>query len=270
MTTQFVTSKDGTKIAYEVAGSGPNLLIVNGAMGHRALSFARQLRVELAKRFTVIDYDRRGRGESGDSDAYAVAREVEDIAAVIAAHKGPVHVVAQSSGAALALEAAASGVPMASLFAYEPPYMVGDPKDKPDADFEAKMWQLRKDGRRSEAVAYFMRTVGVPGWALVIMRMMPFWKDGVAVAHTLPYDAAVMAGFDLPAKRLAKVKVPTMLAAGGKTTPTLKAGAEAASKAVPSARFQLVPKMTHAIKPAVLGPALEAFIQETASAGKRS
>lgn len=261
MATQFVTSKDGTRIAYVQEGSGPTLLVVNGAMGHKDLSFARAMRKELAKHFTVIDYDRRGRNDSGDTPPYAVAREVEDLAALVAAHKGPVHVLGQSSGAALALEAAASGVPMASLFAYEPPYMVDNPKDRPDADFARKLWAMREADQRGQAVSYFMRTVGMPGFAIAIMKLTPFWKQGLAVAHTLPYDAEVMAGFDLPAERLAKVKVRTMLAAGGKTTPTLKAGAQAASRAVPGAAFQLIPKMTHAIKPAALAPVLAAFVR---------
>lgn len=256
MTTAFVTSKDGTRIAYETAGNGPTLLIVNGALGHRDLSFARKMRVELAKHFTVIDYDRRGRGESGDEQPYAVAREVEDIAAVLATRTEPVHVMAQSSGAALALEAAASGVHMASLFAYEPPYMVDDPKDRPAADYEATMWRLRNEGKRSEAVAYFMRTVGMPGFLVAVMRLLPVWKRLEAVAHTLPYDAAVMGDFSLPAKRLAKIKVRTTIAVGGKTTPTLQAGGQAASQAIPGARFRLVPKMSHAIQPSVLAPVL--------------
>ena len=123
--TQFVQSHDGTRIAYNKLGSGPTLLVVNGALGYRDMSFAKQLTTELAKHFTVIDYDRRGRGQSGDQRIYSVDREIDDILALIQqAAGGPCYVFAQSSGAALALRAAANGVPMKALVAYEPPYMI--------------------------------------------------------------------------------------------------------------------------------------------------
>lgn len=251
-----VTSKDGTRIAYETLGQGPPLVLVWGALGARASPFARQMREELAKGFTVYDYDRRGRGESGDTPPYAVQREVEDLAAVAQAAGGMPNVFAMSSGAALALEAAASGVPMRKLAAYEPPYMVGDPKDRPDADFEQRLKDLVERGERDEAVKYFMRTVGVPGLMLAVMRVLPFWKDLRAVAHTLPYDAAVMNGFDLPEKRLREVRVPVVLLAGGKTTPTLLRAAEAAARAIPNAQHRIIPKQNHGVKPAAARPVL--------------
>ena len=125
MATQFVTSADGTRIAYETAGQGAPLVFVWGALGARSSPFAKAMREELAKSFTVFDYDRRGRGESGDTQPYAVAREVEDLRAMVGAAGGLPYVAATSSGAALALEAAASGVPMKMLAAHEPPYAVG-------------------------------------------------------------------------------------------------------------------------------------------------
>ncbi len=258
--TEFVTSKDGTRIAYETAGSGPTLLLVNGAMGYRGLDFAKKARDGFAAHFKVIDYDRRGRGESGDTKPYSVKKEVEDIAALVAGPGGGRCLVfAQSSGAALALEAAASGVPMQTLFAYEPPYMVGDPKDRPDRDFKEKLEALVAQGKRSEAVSYFMRTVGVPGFMLAVMRLFPFWKQLAAVAHTLPYDAAVMAGFDFPAKRLAALKVPVVAIAGEKTTPTLKAAVAQVAKTVPGAQHKVAPKMSHAVDSKRLAPLLRSW-----------
>jgi pimeloyl-ACP methyl ester carboxylesterase len=261
---QLVASKDGTRIAYSVSGSGPRLVVVSGAMGHRALSFARQMTEGLSQRFTVVDYDRRGRGESGDAQPYAVAREVEDLAAVVAGPgQGDCHVVGLSSGAALALEAAASGVPMKGLVAYEPPYMVGsDPTGKPDADYLQKMQALVAAGKRDEAVSYFMRTVGVPGPMLFVMRLMPFWKDAKAVAHTLPYDGAVMGDFSLPAARLKKVRAPTVLMNGSKSPRTLQEGTAAAAAAIPGARHVVLPKQTHAVKPAALASALAAAFKD--------
>src|SRR5687768_15110463 len=185
--TSFVTSKDGTRIAYDKVGSGPTLLIVNGAMGFRGNAFAKKFQAEFAKHFTVIDYDRRGRGESGDTKPYSVQKEVDDIAALVAGPgEGRCVVFAQSSGAALALEAAASGVPMTLLVAYEPPYMVGGPPDRPAPDFKEHLEALVAQEKRDEAVAYFMRTVGVPAIGVRIMRLFPFWKDLRATAHTLP------------------------------------------------------------------------------------
>src|SRR5437773_6431360 len=147
LATKFVTSADGTRIAYETAGQGDWLVLVWGALGVRSSPFAKAMRDELAKSFRVIDYDRRGRGESGDTKPYAVAREVEDLRAVCEAAGGSPYVWATSSGAALALEAAASGVPMRMLAAHEPPYMVGNPKDAPDPDYEQKLNDLIEIGR---------------------------------------------------------------------------------------------------------------------------
>lgn len=259
--TSFVTSKDGTRIAYDKVGTGPTLLIVNGAMGFRGNSFAKKFQAEFAKHFTVIDYDRRGRGGSGDTKPYSVKKEVEDIAALVAGPgAGSCLVFAQSSGAALALEAAASGVPMQRLFAYEPPYMVGDPKDRPAADFKEHLEALIAQDKRDEAVSYFMRTVGVPGFAVRIMRIFPFWKDLRVVAHTLPYDAAVMAGFDFPTERLARLKVPVVAIAGEKTTPTLKRSVLEVVKTVPGAQQRVAPKMGHAVNAKRMAPLLRSWV----------
>ena len=255
--TNFVTSRDGTLIAYHRIGSGPQLILVNGALGYRGMSFGRKAGAEFAKHFTIIDYDRRGRGESGDSQPYDVMREVEDLAALVeGAAGGPCYVFAQSSGAALALRAAAEGVPMKALVAYEPPYMVGNPKDRPAADFEERLTALIAQDRRDEAVKYFMVTVGLPRFAVAIMRLFPFWNEMRAVAHTLPYDAAVMGDFELPAEELASIRVPVVAVAGEKTTPTLKRAVAEVARIVPGAQHQLAPKMSHAVKAAALAPLL--------------
>ena len=254
--TDFVTSKDGIRIAYDRLGSGPPLVIVNGALSVRSFAFSRKMAEELAKSFTVYNYDRRGRGDSGDHADYGVQKEVEDLAALCAAAGGKPFVVGQSSGAALALEAAAAGVPMAGLYAYEPPFTQEDPNGKTDPDFRERLEAFRANGQRDEAVAYFMRTVGMPGFAVAVMKLFPMWKTMRGVAHTLPYDAAVMDGFRVPA-RYAKVKVPTVVAFGSKTAPPLKAGARAVAAKVPKARLEEVPKANHGIKPQAMRPALE-------------
>jgi pimeloyl-ACP methyl ester carboxylesterase len=259
--TQFAKSRDGTPIAYDKLGTGPALLVVNGALGYREMSFAKQLTTELAKHFTVIDYDRRGRGQSGDQHSYSVDREIEDIRALIEqAAGGPCYVFAQSSGAALALRAAAADVPMKALVAYEPPYMVGDPKDRPARDYRERVTALIAEGRRDDAVKYFMLTVGVPKFFVALMRLFPFWKQMRAAAHTLPYDAAIMDDFEFPTRELQSIHVPVIAVAGEKTTPTLKRAAEAVAETIPAAQHRTAPNMSHAVKPAILAPLLRNWL----------
>lgn len=256
----FVTSKDGTRIAYETLGQGPPLVLVWGALGARDSPFTRAMREELAKSFTVFDYDRRGRGESGDTAPFSVQKEVDDLRAVCEAAGGNPYVWATSSGAALALEAAAAGVPMRALAAHEPPYMVGEHAAKFDRGYERKVTKLVAEGKRSEAVSLFMRTVGVPAPMVWVMRLMPIWNKAVAVAHTLPYDAAAMSDFTPPEKRLREIRAPTVVLFGTSTPASLKAGAKEVARLVPGARLVELPKQNHGVKPAALRPALvEAF-----------
>ena len=251
-----VTSKDGTRINYETLGQGPPLVIVWGALGALDSPFTRAMREELAKSFTVHDYDRRGRGGSGDAATYSVQAEVEDLRAVCQAAGGSPNVWATSSGAALALEAAAAGVPMRTLAAHEPPYMVGEHAARFDKDYERNVTRLVKEGKRGAAVAYFMRTVGMPAPMVWVMRLMPFWKKAEAVAHTLPYDAACMNGFAPPEKRLRDVRAPTVVLVGTSTPASLKAAAEEVARLVPNARKVEIPKQNHGVKPAALRPVL--------------
>ncbi|HKA57317.1 MAG TPA: alpha/beta hydrolase [Gemmatimonadales bacterium] len=250
-----VVSTDGTRIAFEATGSGPALVVVAGALGYKDFPYLRKLAAEFGKEFRVYSYDRRGRGDSTDTQPFNVQKEIEDLAAVCREAGNPI-VVGISSGAALALEAAAAGVPMSRLVAFEPPYMVGDHRRPDHARFEAELTALISRGDRDGALKLFMRTVGVPGFLLAIMRIMPFWKALRRVAHTLPYDAAAMNGFQIPEARLARIRVPTLLAGGGKSPGSLKAGARAAAAAVPGAQFIEIPKQSHMIKAAALARAV--------------
>lgn len=266
MSAKFVTSADGTRIAYETVGQGAPLVMVWGAIGARSSPFAKAMRDELKQSFTVTDYDRRGRGESGDTKPYAVAREIEDLRAICEAVGRRPYVWATSSGAALALQAAASGVPMQMLAAHEPPYVAVLPEGAPDPNYEEKVTALIAQGKRDEAVKYFMRTVGVPGVFVFVMRFMPFWKDALANAHTLPYDAAIMNGFAFPESSLREIRVPTVVLVGGSTTRALRAAADATAQTVPGATERVVPKQNHGIKPAALHPVLgEIFTAEAQS-----
>lgn len=260
--TGTLVSKDGTRIAYEAIGNGPALVVVAGALGYKDFPYLRKFAAALAKEFRVFSYDRRGRGGSTDTKPYAVQKEIDDLAAVCRGAGGSPIVVGISSGAALALEAAAAGAPIGRLVAFEPPYMLGNYRKPEHARFEVVLSRLLASDDRDGALKLFMRTVGVPGFIIAIMRLFPFWKGLRKAAHTLPYDAAVMGGFELPAARLAQIRVPTLVAGGSKSPESLKAAVRAVATAVPGARQVEIPKQSHAIKAAALLPFVRQFTQD--------
>jgi pimeloyl-ACP methyl ester carboxylesterase len=256
-----VTSHDGTTIAYERSGSGPALILVDGALCSRAFGPSPKLAPLLARSFTVYAYDRRGRGQSGDSASYAPAREVEDIAALITAAGGSVSLLGLSSGGALALEAAAAGLPITRVVAYEPPY-VDDTGQRGGDAYEGDLKRLLADGNRGGAVKYFMKDmVGVPAPFVMMMRLMPWiWRKLEAVAHTLPYDAAVMTQFKIPRARYSSIRTPTLMLNGGKTDQRLKDAARAIAQLIPGAQHRELAGQTHNVKPDVLTPATVEFL----------
>ena len=258
-----VTSRDGTAIAFEHLGSGPPLILVDGALCSRAFGPMPKLAPLLAERFRVYLYDRRGRGGSSDIKPYAKEREVEDLDALIGEAGGSAHVLGLSSGAGLALEAAASGLAIEKLAVYEPPYMISpaDSARHAKAAHEAQLTRLLAAGRRGDAVKYFMRDmVGVPAVFVFMMRFMPgVWSKLEAAASTLPYDAAIMGDFSLPAQRLARVRTPTLVIGGEKSEARLRAAVDAAAKAIPHARLRTLKGQTHNVKPEVLTPVVTEF-----------
>lgn len=253
-----VISKDGTAIAFERLGSGPPLILVDGALCSRSFGPTPKLAPLLAEHFTVFTYDRRGRGDSGDNQPYAPEREIEDIAALLEEAGGSAFVVGLSSGAALALDAVAAGLPIRKLAAYEPPYMVDDAEHHATANHQAQLRSLIARGRRGDAVKYFMRDmVGVPAPFVFLMRLMPgTWRQLTAVAHTLPYDAAIMGEWSLPAARLASIRAPVVAMHGGKTDPRLQKAAHAVAGAIPHAQHRVLERQSHNVKPEVLSRAL--------------
>ena len=261
-----VTSKDGTTIAYERSGNGAALILVDGALCSRAFGPSRKIAAALAPHFTVYAYDRRGRGASGDTHPYSPAREVEDLAALIEAAGGSACLLGLSSGGALALEAAASGLPVEKVAAYEPPY-VDDSGQRGGAAYEGHLQRLVAEGRRGGAVKYFMKDmVGVPAPAVVMMRLMPWiWRKLEAVAPTLPYDAAVMTAFRIPRARFASIGVPSLVMNGAKTDPRLREAARTIAAAIPAARHRELPGQTHNVKPRVLAPAVVEFLTASPS-----
>jgi pimeloyl-ACP methyl ester carboxylesterase len=249
------TSRDGTTLAFDRIGQGPALVLVVGAFNQRATGAP--LADFLAPRFTVFTYDRRGRGDSGDGPTYAVAREVEDLEAVIQAAGGSAAVFGYSSGALLALEAAARGLPITRLALYDTP-----PAD-PSAPHPAELAALIAAGRRGDAVEYFQRRlVGIPEPIVSQLRHAPFRPALEALAHTLVYDATILADVTLTGDRLARVSAPTLAIAGGAGPPVMRDIADTLERGLPAGRAAILEGATHDIVPAVVGPVLEAFLRE--------
>lgn len=251
-----LTSKDGTHIAYECLGSGPPVVLIDGALCSREFGPMAKIATLLAPNFTVYLYDRRGRGASGDTAPYAKPREVEDVQALIAAAGGSAFVFGASSGAALALEAAAAGAKIPKLAVYEPPFIGSG-----QADHEGRLKSFVAAGQRAAALKYFMRDmVGAPTLMVLIMPLMRgVWRKLQAVAHTLPYDAAIMGNWEVPVTRLTGTSVPTLAMYGGKTTARLRAAVEQLAKALPNARLRALPGQTHNVGAAALVPVLREF-----------
>ena len=267
-----VRSKDGTTIAYERSGDGPALILVDGALCSRAFGPSPKLVPLLARHFTVYAYDRRGRGQSADTHPYSPAREVEDIAALVEAAGRSAFLLGLSSGGALALEAAASGLPVNRVVAYEPPY-VDDSGEGGGAAYEGELQRLLAEGDRGGAVKYFMKDmVGAPAPFVMMMRLMPWiWRKLEAVAHTLPYDAAVMTAFRIPRARFASIGVPALVMNGTKTDPRLRKAAQTIADAIPGACHRELARQTHNVKPDVLTPAVvKFFTASTASTSSRA
>lgn len=255
-----VVSKDGTVIGYERAGSGAPLILVDGALCSRGFGPCKEFAAALASHFTVYAYDRRGRGESGDTQPYAKQREIEDLAALNSAAGDNANLVGFSSGAALALEAAAAGVPVRSVLAYEAPYVYESTEgDVPDHG--EGLARILESGDRGGAVAYFMRDmVGAPRIAVVMMRLMPWiWSKLKSVAHTLPYDAAVMGDFRVPAARFASISTPTLVMHGSKTDERLKAASRSVASAIPTSQHRELDGQNHQVKATALAPVIIEF-----------
>lgn len=265
-----VTSADGTSIAFSRVGSGPAVILVDGALCHRGFGPLGKVAEELKNRFTVYTYDRRGRGESGDAPSYDPAREVEDLAAVIEEAGGHAFVCGVSSGAALALEAARRGLPIDRLALYEAPFIVDDTRAPAPDDYLAAQRRSIAEGRPGEAVRRFMRLVGTPALLVAVMRCTPVWPKLTKVARTLPYDAEFVDEFEkgrpLPAGRWSALTVPTAVIDGGKSPAWMRNANAALAAAVPGATYRTLPGQTHMVKPAVLAAAVTGHFTAGAAA----
>lgn len=263
-----VSSKDGTRIAFDQSGQGPALVLVAPAFGTRA--DAAGLAAALAPSFTVFAYDRRGRGESGDTAPYAIEREIEDLAAVIDASGGSAYVFGHSSGAVLALDAA-QALPgrITKLALYEPPFIIDASRPPMPEDFASHLHALIAEGRRGDAVAYWQTQLGIPPEAIAQMRQSPMWAELEALAPTLPYDATIMGdtqrGVPSPLQQWASVSVPTMVIDGTTMMGSeefhtfMRRGADALASVLPNARRSTLEGQDHGPAPEALAPVLIAF-----------
>lgn len=260
-------SDDGTSIAYDRVGSGPALILVDGALCSRAFGPMPKLAPLLAPHFTVYTYDRRGRGDSADATSYSAEREVADLAALVRVAGGSAFAFGASSGAALILHAAASGVPLTRLAMYEPPY-VSEGARGGEPDHIARLRRLLAAGKRGAAVKYFMcDMVGAPKPVVFMMQLMlPIWSKLKAVAHTLPYDATIMGNWLVPKERAAKVRAPTLVMYGGKTDERLRRAAQGLAAALPVAELRALPGQNHAAAASALAPALITYFGAAAPA----
>ncbi|WP_328678887.1 alpha/beta fold hydrolase [Streptomyces sp. NBC_00343] len=253
-------SRDGTAVAYQRIGAGPPVVLVGGAMttGDGLLPLAAQL----AHRFEAVPYDRRGRGASGDTAPFAVAREVEDIAALIDAVGGSAALYGHSSGAALAVHAAASGLPVTEVALYEPPFALDASGAKERAEYTERLTELLAEDRRGDAVELFMALTGAPPQMIEGARRSPMWPGMKAIAPTLVYDDAALGDGLVPAERLASLSVPVLTIAGGASPEWMRRAARNAADAAPDGTYRVLDGQTHMVDPVVLAPLLTEFFSD--------
>jgi pimeloyl-ACP methyl ester carboxylesterase len=261
-----VRSADGTAIAYTRAGQGPPLILVDGALCSRSFGPMPKLAEQLTSHFTVYTYDRRGRGESGDSGdttPYEPDREVEDLEALVGAAGDTVYVHGTSSGAALALEAAKHIRSIAKLAVYEPPFIVDDTRPPIPDGYLPELKALVAGGQNGDAVKMFMRFVGTPAIFTAVMPFTPVWGKLKAVAPTLPYDIAIVRdhqqGRPFTPGEWAAIKAPTLVAAGGKSPAWITNGTRALADALPDGSHRTLNGQNHMVKAQAIAPVLTEF-----------
>ena len=248
---ETVTSKDGTSIAFDQSGHGPAIILVAGAFNDRATMVP--LAQFLKRHFTVFNYDRRGRGESGDTAPYAVEREIEDLESLIAQAGGSAGVFGYSSGAILALRAASHGLAISRLALYDPP-----PTGSRAGQLAPQLTELIAAGRRGEAVELFQtEAVGIPAAVVAQMRTAPFRPALEKMAHTLVYESIILQA--LPTGLIASVQEPTLIIDGEKSPVVIRLASQSLAQALPTALYCTLEGQTHDIVPAVVGPVLEEF-----------
>lgn len=254
-----VISKDGTVIAYNKEGNGRAVVLIDGAFCSKDFGPMSKLVPLLSKDFSVITYDRRGRGDSGDSPHYAVEREIEDIDALINMVGGSANLFAISSGAILALKAVAHGSNVTRLAIFEPPF-VGNEKKRRPADSEEQLKQLITEGKKGDACRFYLtKVIGVPAIVPFILSLTPNWSKMKANANSLPYDAAVCGDFNLPRELVASVTIPTIVIDSDKSPETLRKPVLEVAEILPNGLKKSLKGKMHDVPPKILVPALVDF-----------
>lgn len=255
-----VASKDGTPIAYDRSGTGSAVILVDGALCSRSFGPMGPLAAQLTSHFTVYTYDRRGRGESGDTQPFAVEREIEDIEAIIGEAGGSAFVYGISSGAALAFEAARLlPTKITKLALYEPPYALDPNRVQRFKEYRTQLDGLLAEGRRGDAIELFMRLVGAGDEGVAQMRQAPIWPLFEAVAPTLAYDAATLGDSSVPTDRATSVAIPTLVMSGGETFEFIQQSAQALAATLPQAQYRELEGQTHEVAAEALAPVLTEF-----------
>jgi pimeloyl-ACP methyl ester carboxylesterase len=260
-----VASADGTQIAYDRYGEGPVVILVNGALGYRKFKTMEQIATALSEHCTVINYDRRGRGDSGPAGPASVQRELEDLAALIDAAGGHASLWGYSSGSGLALRAAASELPIEKLVLYETPFKTDPTAKFPRDDYAARLQPLLDADDRMGAAKHFLRNVGMPGPLVTVMSVVPMFKRFGANGHTLMFDYLAlgddnMHGSPLRAEEWATVTCPTLVVYGSKTYPSLKHASRSLAEVLPNATLLELPGQKHAVKPNAIVPVIAEFV----------
>ena len=256
-----VISADGTPIAFDRFGAGQPVVVVAGATCDRARM--RPTAEELARHVTVVNYDRRGRGDSGDTAPYAVEREIDDLAALIAEAGGAASVYGHSSGAGLVLQAAAFGLPITKLVLHDAPYVDGEQERRIAREYAENLAALLAEDRRGDAVALFMRSVGTPPELVGQLRTEPWWAGMEALAPTLAYDSAVMgdaSGGTVPAHLLGRVTAPALVLCGGASPAFMIDTGRRIADVLPDGRLRVLDGQDHVVPPEVLAPVLAEFL----------
>jgi Alpha/beta hydrolase family len=253
-TTSTIISNDGTPIVVDRSGTGPAVVLIGGGPTNR--SAATGLANVLSEQLTVLNYDRRGRGDSGDTPPYSFEREFEDLAAVLALADGAAAVYGTSAGAIWALEAAARQFPIARVVAWEPPYFADDSPTRPPIDYASKLGALLAGGRHRDALdLFFTEAAGLPAAFLDGIHQAPFWAQMEADADALGYDAQLIGDFSIPVERLQRVAVPTLIVDGG-TTPWMSHGADAVARIVPGAERRTLAGQPHNVADDAIAPVI--------------
>jgi pimeloyl-ACP methyl ester carboxylesterase len=257
-------TSDGTTIAFDRLGDGPPVIVVGGQLCDRALT--RPTAEELAKHFTTFNYDRRGRGESEDTAPYAVEREIKDLGALIAEAGGTASMYGHSSGAGLALNAAAAGLPIARLVLHELPYNPdGEEEQRISREYAENLKVILSEGRRGDAVALCFTTVGMPQEMVDGMRQTPRWAELEAMAPTLAYDSEIMGdstGGTVPTELVGRVTIETLVLCGGASPAWMIDVGRQVADALPNGRLSILEGQEHVVPPEVLVPVLAEFFAD--------